>query len=443
MKPYLFAMVAVAALTGLSGCGIFGGGDGPKGTPTVGERIPVLSSEAGVEVDPELAGVPVVLPAPVVNSEWAQSGGNASKSVGHVALGTAPAQAWSVSIGTGSSNNGRLGAAPVVGDGRIYTIDTQANVRAINPETGATIWQRQIAGPDASSRTLFGGGVGFANGRVYATNGAGDAAALDAATGNQIWQARPGGPLRGSPTISADSVYVVSQDNQLFALNEQNGQTRWSASGSIEASGVFGAASPAFGQSTVVAGYSSGELAAYRFENGQEVWSDALSRTTVTTSVHALTDIDADPVIDQGRVFAIGQGGRMVAMELNTGQRVWELNIAGIATPWVAGDWVFVVTDQAQLLAIARSTGRVRWMAQLQRWRDQADRRGPISWQGPVLAGNRLVLVNSLGQIVYASPTDGSVQQTIATRTPFSLPPVVVNNTLLLLDDSGRLTAWR
>jgi outer membrane protein assembly factor BamB len=440
MKHSLFAMVAVFTL---AGCGILGGGGGPKGTPTVGERIPVLSSEAGVQVDPELADVPVVVPAPVVNSEWSQSGGNAAKSVGHVALGETPSQAWSVSIGQGSSSRARLGAAPVMGDGRIYTIDTQAVVRAIDPQTGSTIWQHQISGPGVSDRTLFGGGVGFANGRVYATNGAGDAAALEAATGNSIWQVRPGAPLRGAPTIGADSVYVVSQDNQLFALNEQTGATRWTASGSVEASGVFGAASPAFAQSTVVAGYSSGELAAYRYENGQEVWSDALSRTTVTTSVHALTDIDADPVIDQGRVFAIGQGGRMVAMELNTGQRVWELNIAGIATPWVAGDWVFVVTDQAQLLAISRSNGRIRWMSQLRRWRNEGNSRGAITWRGPVLAGNRLVLVSSLGQIVFASPTDGSVQQTIETRTPISLAPIVVNNQLLILNDEGRLTAYR
>ena len=49
-------------------------------------------------------------------------------------------------------------------------------------------------------------------------------------------------------------------------------------------------------------------------------------------------------------MIAIGQGGRMVALELTTGQRQWELNIAGISTPWVAGDWIFVVTDDAKLL---------------------------------------------------------------------------------------------
>jgi outer membrane protein assembly factor BamB len=436
-------LIALTAATILAGCGIISGGSGPKGTPTVGERIPVLSGEAGVEADPELADRPVTLPAPVENAEWAQSGGNASKSMGHVSLGATLAPAWSISIGQGSSSNARLGAAPVVGDGRIYVMDSQAVIRAISPQNGAVLWQRPLTSPQASARTLFGGGVSYAGGRVYAVNGSGDAAAIDAATGNIVWQVRPGGPLRGSPTIAADTMYTVSQDNQLFALNIANGEQRWSVAGSAEASGVFGVASPAFGQSTVVAGYSSGELTAYRFENGQEVWSDALTRTTVTTQVHALTDIDADPVIDQGRVFAIGQGGRMVAVELNTGQRLWEINLAGIGTPWVAGDWLFVVTDQGQLLAVSRANGRVRWISQLQRYRDQEDRRGAISWRGPVLAGGRLILTNTLGQIVIASPADGSVLTTLTVRAPISLAPVVAGNTLYVLDDSGRLTAWR
>ena len=115
---------------------------------------------------------------------------------------------------------------------------------------------------------------------------------------------------------------------------------------------MFGSASPAVGQGTVVAGFSSGELNAYRYENGRQVWQDALQRTSIRTSVSSLSDIDADPVIDSGQVIALGQGGRMVALELTTGQRQWELNIAGIATPWVAGDWIFVVTDDAKMLCI-------------------------------------------------------------------------------------------
>jgi outer membrane protein assembly factor BamB len=442
MKRIVLALVAVSLL---GGCGSLGvGGKGKKKvTPTVGERISVLSRERVLEVDPALAGVAVALPPAQPNAEWAQSGGNAAKSMGHVGLGPAPALAWRVGIGSGSSNQGQLASSPVIGEGRIFTIDTRAVVRAISPENGGTVWQSQVRGANAPEGSLFGGGVAYDNGRIYATNGVGDAAALDAKTGAVIWRVRPGGPLRGAPTVANDNVYVVSQDNQLFALNPANGATRWTGAGAVEIAGLLGASSPAAAQGTVVAGFSSGELNAYRYENGQNLWQDALARTSISTAVTSLSDIDADPVIDAGRVYAVGQGGRMVAIELITGQRVWEINVAGISTPWVAGDWIFVVTDEAQLLALSRTTGGIRWMTQLTRYRDAKDKKGRVDWVGPILAGDRLVLANSGGQIVYASPTDGRVLSTQETRMPVSLSPIVANNTLYVLHDGGQLTAWR
>jgi hypothetical protein len=305
------------------------------------------------------------------------------------------------------------------------------------------LWRAQVRGPNAPESSLFGGGVAYDNGRIYATNGAGDASALDAKTGAVLWTVRPGAPLRGAPTVANGNVYVITQDNQLFALDPADGKVRWTGSGAVEIAGLLGASSPAAAQGTVVAGFSSGELNAYRYENGQNLWQDALARTSISTSVTSLSDIDADPVIDSGRVYAVGQGGRMVAIELITGQRVWEINVAGIATPWVAGDWIFVVTDQAQLLALSRADGHIRWMTQLQRYRDVKDKKGRIDWVGPVLAGDRLIVVNSAGQIVSVSPTDGAVRGTQETRLPISIPPVVANSTLYILHDNGQLSAWR
>ncbi|HEY0112747.1 MAG TPA: PQQ-binding-like beta-propeller repeat protein [Allosphingosinicella sp.] len=439
MKRILIGLVAASLL---GGCGVLGGKE-KKVTPTVGERIPVLSRETVLQVEPALAGVPVTLPAAVTNEEWAQPGGNAAKSMGHLTLGSSLGQAWRVGIGAGSSGKGQLAAPPVLGGGRIYTIDTQAVVRAISPENGATLWQTQVRGGTAQLNSLFGGGVSFDNGRVYATNGAGYAAALDASNGSIVWTVRPGGPLRGAPTIANENVYVISQDNQLFALNPVDGATRWSGAGAVEIAGVLGAAAPAAAQGTVVAGFSSGELTAFRYENSQIVWQDALARTSISTAVTSLSDIDASPVIDSGRVYAIGQGGRMVAIELITGQRIWEINVAGISTPWVAGNWIFVVTDQAQLLALDRTSGKIRWMTQLAGYRDVKDKKGRISWVGPILAGDRLILANSAGQIVNVSPQDGAVQSTIETRMPVSISPIVANNTLYVLHDNGQLTAWR
>jgi len=266
---------------------------------------------------------------------------------------------------------------------------------------------------------------------------------LDAANGEGIWKKKPAGPLRGAPTLAFNSIFVMTQDNQIISLNAADGEQLWQESGSATQAGVFGVAAPAAGQATIIAGYSSGELAAYRYENGRLLWSDALARTSISTEVGSLTDIDADPIIDAGRVYALGQGGRMATYELVTGQRVWELNLAGISTPAISGEWIFTLTDDARLLAIARSTGKVRWITQLTRYRDEEDRKGEIFWTGPVLAGGNLWIGSSRGQIMKVDATSGTPTLFTELDDSVSLAPIVANNTLYILDDGGNINAFR
>ncbi|MBB3980386.1 outer membrane protein assembly factor BamB [Sphingobium fontiphilum] len=432
---------AALLLATVAGCGIIGGKKGGPKTPVLGNRMSILSSEQGIEVDPAIADVGVALPAPYINSEWSQPGGVPSKAMGNLSLSGSPSTAWTASI-DGSTPQARLASSPVVADGKLYVIDSSARVIAFDAASGARLWQTPLPA-EGNGRALFGGGVSVLGDRVYASTGVGDVFALNAANGAQIWKKRPGGPLRGAPTLENGHAYVMSQDNQIFALNQSDGEVVWTDSGTLQATGVFGVAAPAAAQGTVIAGYSSGELTAYRYENGRTLWGDALSRTSISTAVASLTDIDANPVIDRGRVFVIGQGGRMASYELVSGQRLWEINVAGISTPWVVGEWVFVVTSDAKLLCIARATGKIRWISQLRRWKDVKDKKGAIRWTGPVLAGSRLLLVSTQGDLNYVDPTSGAIQAQVDMGKSMSLSPVVANNMLYILADDGKLTALR
>ena len=439
-KGALVAATLALALAGCSG-GLFGGGK--KETPTIGNRMPILSVISdGAQVDPSLATVTVVLPPAQTNAEWAQAGGSASKSYGHLALAQNPTKAWTAKV-AGASDRVRLAAPPVTGGTMLFAVGSDGAINAFDRETGARMWSSANEMASDLRPSAFGGGVSFDSGRLYATNGAGEAKALNATTGEILWRTTPAGPLRGSPTIAFGQIYVMTQDNQIIALNAANGELAWNESGSSAQSGVFGVAAPAAGQGTVIAGYSSGELSAYRYENGRTLWADALARTNISTRVSSLTDIDADPIIDSGRVYALGQGGRMAAYELVTGQRIWELNLAGISTPAIAGEWIFTLTDDARLLAIARSTGRVRWITQLQQFRDEEDREGPIFWTGPVLAGGQLWVASSRGEVWRVSAGEGSAQLFAELDQSVSLPPVVAGNMLYILDDSGTIHAWK
>lgn len=441
-RATLLAGIMAAGLTGCKG-GLFGGGD-EKTTPTVGNRTAILSRiERAAEVDPALAGITVVLPPARPNTEWAQVGGAASKSYGHLALAENPTKVWTAKI-AGSSNRVRLAAAPVVGSNTLFAEGTDGVIHAFDKKTGVRLWTRgdeDMTKDQAPS--AFGGGVSYEAGRIYATNGVGEVKAVDAKTGEVIWKVTPAGPLRGSPTIAFGQLFVMTQDNQIISLSINDGSLVWDESGSTTQSGVFGVAAPAAGQGTVIAGYSSGELSAYRYENGRTLWSDALARTNISTTVGSITDIDADPIIDSGRVYALGQGGRMAAYELVTGQRIWELNLAGISTPAIAGEWIFTLTDDARLLAIARSSGKVRWISQLQGYRDEKDKKGPIFWTGPVLAGGQLWVASSRGEVWKISVGEGSASFFADVGQPVSLPPIVADGHLYLLDDSGTIHAWR
>jgi outer membrane protein assembly factor BamB len=438
----LTAPLALVLAVSLAGCGVFGGKDKPK-TPTLGNRIPILSRvDTGARVDPLLASISVIVPPAAANPDWPQAGGTASKSYGNLELAANPGRSWTAQI-SGSDNKQRLAASPVVGGGQLFVMDTAGVVSAFDAQTGAKRWSTGFSLKGDGQTSIYGGGASYADGRVYITTGLGEVAALDATNGSIVWKVKPAGPLRGSPTIAFNSIFVMTMDNQIYSLNAADGAALWNEAASSGQTGVFGVAAPAAGQGTIVAGFSTGELVAFRYENGRQLWSDALARTSLSTTVGVLTDIDADPIIDRGRVFALGQGGRMAAYELVTGQRIWELNLAGISTPAIAGDWIFTLTDDGKLLCIQRATGKVRWLTQLARFENEEKKKNPIFWTGPVLAGGRLWFANSNGQVYSAGVEDGAPVSFAELKNPVTLAPIVAGGTLYILDDSGRISAFR
>ncbi len=439
--PARFTALLAVALLALSGCGVFKGGKNkPK---TLGERVSVLDYEKQVQAEAELQGVEVVLPSAAVNPSWTQPGGNASGSMGHLALTGNLARIWSASIGKGSDATRRLNATPVIADNKLYTMDTEGRVSAFDASTGSPLWQRMIQLEGEGSRPAFGGGVSIADGRVFATTGFGIVVGLDANNGAELWRTKLPTPLRAAPGVEGGRVFVTSLDGQLSALSAETGAIQWQANATVEPAAILGPGAPAIALDTVVAGFPSGELFALRVENGRTAWQDQLSRTGRTTALGALSGIAASPVIDRGRVFAISHGGRMAALELSTGQRVWERDFAGVNTPWAAGDWVFAVTVDGQVVALTRAEGKIRWVAQLKRWRNEKKKTGGIEWFGPVLAGDRLLLVSSEEDLAAVSPATGELLSTTSLKAKAYLPPVVANGMLYILTDDGTLTAYR
>lgn len=428
--------LALAAL--LAACG------GDKGTGRLeGERMPIITTEGDVQVDPVLETVPVSLPQPYVNQNWGQDGGNPRNLNHHLFVPETLSLAWRADIGEGSGKYEKLTTAPVVWGNTVFTMDVRSTVSAFSVSDGSVRWRTRIEDPNEKSKVGYGGGVAYWGGRVFATSGYGFVAALDAATGAEIWRRDVGVPLRGSPTVAGGRVFAITQDNQMFVLNADTGEVEWSHFAIIEQAEILGASSPAVAGDTVVAGFSSGELYALRVENGLVLWQDTLSRTGRLTALATLNDIDGNPVIHQGRVIAGSHSGRTVAIDFRTGERVWEINLGTIYTPWVAGSYMYVVGTQGSVVALSSSTGRVRWITQLQRFEDPGDRKGLIRWAGPALAGDRLFVVSSEGYMLTLSPYTGEILSGVQMPGSSIISPVVADGTVYVLTQDGDLLAYR
>ncbi len=431
-------LLAVGALT-LGGCDIFGSSKGP---PLPGDRTSVLAPQT--EVTAEAGGGDVSLPRPVVNDSWPQSGGFANFAMQHLELGENPQIAWTADIGAGSNSDRQLLTPPIIADGRVFVKDAEGTVSAFEAATGKLMWRKALKNDKARDNDEFGGGLAYYSGRLFVTTGFAFVFSLDPNTGDEVWRAPVSAPVRGAPTVFQDRVLAISIDGRLHALAAADGSEQWDYPSLSETAAFMAGTSPAASGDIVVAPFSSGELVALRLDNGKQVWNESLigQRRGPGGPVAAMVDIRGRPVIDRDRAIAIGSAGQIAAIDLRTGARLWEKSIAGAQTPWVAGSQVYVISGSAEIICLNRNDGKVHWVTPLTAFKDKK-KREPIVWAGPVLAGDRLLIGGSTGELLSVSPYDGRPLGKLDLRSPIMIAPVIADRTAYVLTDTGRLVALR
>lgn len=446
----------------------FGLGDneGPVAVATEGERISILEFEQQLSPSPALSGRDFFLPGPQAVTAWSQPGATPENEVGHVIAAPEFAIAWRRDIGKGSDRTEQVTSPVVAADGRIYAMDGEATVSAVDAASGNVIWKADLSahekeggrrvlglslGGGGSSGGGFGGGIAVVGGKVFVSSGYRHVTALDAASGNVVWKQDTDLPIHGAPTVAGNRLYVVDVDNQLLALDVNTGSQLWSYRGITEPARILRASSPAVSGDTVIAPFSSGQVVALQASNGQPVWEEVLSRTSRTNAMSELRDIAGRPVISRGFVYAVSQSGVLQSMDQRTGAARWELPVAGVNAPLVVGDVVYVVSKSGELTVINRDSGQVYWTRDLNQGRVREEggffgfgkRTVRPVWSGPVLASNRLVLVNSDGELIGLNPKTGEQIAQLKLGAPAYIAPAAYNGALYVLTDDARLISIR
>ncbi len=364
----------------------------------------------------------------------------------HPALGAALVPLFFTDIGEGDSRRARITAEPVVAGGRVFAMDARALVTALSP-AGGVLWQADVAPATDSREDAAGGGLASDGRTVFVTTGYGRVHALDAATGAELWRQDLNAPAGTAPALSGDLLYVVSRDSRVWALEVATGRIRWQAGGTPpDAAYAGGGSGVAIGGGMAVVPYPSGEVAGLFPQGGLRRWSQTIAGTRTGEAGGAVvTGISGGPVIVDGTVIAGNGAGRMAALDLMSGDRLWTVAEGVSGGVWAAGGSVFLVNDVNELVRLSLADGSTIWRVPLPGYVDDRDRRRSERYvhHGPVLAGGRLIVASSDGVLRQFDPASGAHLGDVALPGGAASGPVVAGGTLYVLLRDGVLAAFR
>lgn len=458
-KTTILAVMLVAAL-GASGCSTVGKinpfAKKDKATELAGEgqRISIIQADEVLAPAEALKGVEFALPPVETVAAWPLPGGTAEQSVGNVSAGKDLTGAWRKSFGQGSKRGRYVTAPPVAADGKVFLMDADARVVAVDARTGAQLWRTSTnPGDNKRDRLGFGGGVAYADGKLYVSSGFREVMQIDARSGKVGWRAKTGEAIHGAPTVSGGRVFAVALDNTLMSFDATNGTPSWTYQALVESARILAASSPAVSGDTLVAAFGSGELVALRANNGNDLWNEALSRASRTSALSEIRDIPGRPVIYNGDVFAVSHSGVFAATDLRTGQARWTLPVVGITAPLPAGDVVYAVAKDGQVICASRESGQIYWMRNLNEGFTSKRKGGvfgiggkkpvrPI-WSGPLLSNDRLLIVGQNGQMVALNAKTGEIIKRIELKGASTMEPIAMGDTVYVVTQNADLIAIR
>lgn len=382
--------------------------------------------------------------SPIANAAWAQRPGTPATRTTHPAFSGALQVLWSTPIGAGDDARRRITADPVVGGGRVYTLDAEARVSATST-SGAPLWRVDLLPPGDKARDATGGGLAFADGTVFVTSGFGTLTALDAATGAERWRQKLGANASGAPTVRDGVVFLVAGDNTGWAVNARTGRIEWQLDATPSRNNVLGQPAPAVNDQLAIFAFGSGEVQAAFRGGGLRVWETVISGKRFALARTRVTDITGEPVIAGDTVYVGSHSGRLAAIRAATGERLWTAKEGALNPVWVAGGSVFLISDRNELLRLSAEDGSRIWGVELPFFvKDRPRRQKAIfAHYGPVLAGGRLIVASNDGLIRMFDPVSGALVGSSGIPGGATTDPVFAGGVMYVVSSKGVLYAFR
>ncbi len=362
---------------------------------------------------------------------WPMAFGNAANYRAAVRLSPDLKLVRTVSLGEGVDSDAVTIASPVISNGLVYTLDSSFVLQITDLVSGRLV--RRVKLPKVLGTTAKSIGLAVDGNRLYAVAGNGLIVAVSIPDGTVVWQKELNAPLRSSPVVRNGRLFVSSVNNDLFALKTLDGDELWRYEGEPTVTNFFGMGTPAVDGSVVVMPTTTGRVNAFDVETGVLIWTETMWTARTFNPFWDLTHVTASPVIENGVVYVVGNAGKTGAYRLANGRSVFDVEIGGRETPVLSGDVLFMISNQNELTALDKKSGRVYWKTLLSGTDKNA------IWKGPLLVNDLAVVVSSVGEMVFFDLKSGQEVRRDKQDALFGVPVAAGGFMVLTTNDGDML----
>ena len=347
------------------------------------------------------------------------------------------ATAWSQSFPVSSDAVSAIGAqgAPAftIGvDGLVYVVedDRVVQIDAGTEAQGQERWHARLGTGGARFRVAD--GLVADRSLFVMASLDGQVVALDPEDGHEIWRRPLPGEVLAPPALDTQRVIVHTGNGQVMALDRTTGKRLWVYSEVLPSLTLRGTSAPVLVGDKVLAGFANGRLVALDAATGSLLWTNEVGVPEGRTVLARMVDIDADPVVIDGLVYASAYQRRVLAASVVSGRTVWSRDISTHLDMAHDAGRLYLVGDKGQIWAVDRRTGEILWRQDALEYRRLSC---------PVVVGQHLLLADAAGYVHALSVGDGAIAGRYRYDSEQERAPVLraYGEGLLLREPSGRL----
>jgi len=311
---------------------------------------------------------------------------------------------------------------PYITGDLVYLTDAEGRVEAWQRMDGKRIWSVTL-------KEEITGGVNGGDDIVVVGTGNGVVIALSTVDGQEKWRTSVSSEVMALSQAKFGVIVARTNDSKVHALDIGQGNIVWKAGRGTPPLTLRGASEPKVVGDSVLVGYDDGKMAALSMRDGTELWETTVSVPGGRSELERMSDIDGEIAYVNGIVYAASFNGRVVAVDMDTGEILWAKDLSSHVGLSADESSVYVTDSDDSVWALDIVTGATLWRQDKLLYRDLT---------APKVMGKYVVVGDFKGYLHWFSKEDGKLvgRENIA-GDAIKVAPIIINDRAYVFANNG------